>query len=204
VETLPQREENGARPVGEARSQPAFQLHDLGAYQGLVAGGEHAIIGEVDGVDEATLAALDRVEGTPGFYRRVIIVLGDGASAETYLLIPSRSQVTRSSHVGAEGGDHRSPSGARPLTRYIERACRREDGVSGLSSFKAFVEEVRDRSDLVEVISRDIELRRVGGVLKGLSPFHPGALERIGVARSQHAKQSHLFAGGCKRLLVLP
>jgi len=45
--------------------------------------------------------------------------------------------------------------------------------VSGLSSFKAFVEEVRERSDLVEVIGRDVELRRVGGVLKGLSPFHP-------------------------------
>jgi len=45
--------------------------------------------------------------------------------------------------------------------------------MSGLSSFKAFVEAVRDRSDLVEIISRDIELRRVGSVLKGLSPFHP-------------------------------
>jgi len=45
--------------------------------------------------------------------------------------------------------------------------------MSGLSSFKAFVEEVRERSDLVEVIGRDVELRRVGGVLKGLSPFHP-------------------------------
>lgn len=45
--------------------------------------------------------------------------------------------------------------------------------MSGLSSFKAFVEAVRDRSDLVEVIGRDVELRRVGNVLKGLSPFHP-------------------------------
>ncbi len=45
--------------------------------------------------------------------------------------------------------------------------------MSGLGPFKAFVEEVRDRSDLVEIIGRDVELRRVGGVLKGLSPFHP-------------------------------
>ena len=45
--------------------------------------------------------------------------------------------------------------------------------MSGLGSFKAFVEEVRDRSDLVEIIGRDVELRRVGGVLKGLSPLHP-------------------------------
>lgn len=45
--------------------------------------------------------------------------------------------------------------------------------MSGLDSFKAFVEAVRDRSDLVEVVGRDVELRRVGSVLKGLSPFHP-------------------------------
>jgi DNA primase catalytic core len=41
-----------------------------------------------------------------------------------------------------------------------------------LDAFKTFVQEVRSRNDLVEVISRDVELRRVGTVLKGLSPFH--------------------------------
>jgi gamma-glutamylaminecyclotransferase len=76
----------GARLIGEAKTQPAFQLHDLGPYPGLVAGGEHAIIGELYAVDEATLAALDRLEGTPDFYQRVRIVLADGTSAETYLL----------------------------------------------------------------------------------------------------------------------
>ena len=80
----------GARLIGEARTQPAFQLHDLGAYPGLVAGGEHAIVGEVYAVDEATLAALDRLEGTPDFYRRVSIVLVDDTSAETYLLTPEQ------------------------------------------------------------------------------------------------------------------
>jgi DNA primase catalytic core len=40
-----------------------------------------------------------------------------------------------------------------------------------LDAFKAFVEEVRSRNELVDVIGRDIELRRVGSVLKGLSPF---------------------------------
>jgi DNA primase catalytic core len=44
--------------------------------------------------------------------------------------------------------------------------------VTGRATFKAFVEEVRDRSDLVEVIGRDVELRRAGSTLKGLSPFH--------------------------------
>ena len=54
-----------ARLVGEARTLPAFQLHDLGPYPGLVAGGEHAIVGEVYAVDDATLAALDRLEAPP-------------------------------------------------------------------------------------------------------------------------------------------
>src|SRR6185503_14565334 len=45
--------------------------------------------------------------------------------------------------------------------------------MSGLTAFKAFVEQVRERSDLAETIGRDVELRRVGSVLKGLSPFHP-------------------------------
>jgi len=39
-------------------------------------------------------------------------------------------------------------------------------------AFKAFIEAVRDRSDLVDVIGRDVELRRAGSTLKGLSPFH--------------------------------
>lgn len=44
--------------------------------------------------------------------------------------------------------------------------------MTGLSSFKVFVEQVREQSDLVEIIGRDVELRRIGNVLKGFSPFH--------------------------------
>jgi DNA primase catalytic core len=44
--------------------------------------------------------------------------------------------------------------------------------VNGLATFQAFVEEVRSRSDLVEIVGRDVQLRRAGSALKGLSPFH--------------------------------
>lgn len=44
--------------------------------------------------------------------------------------------------------------------------------VTGFAAFRAFLEEVRGRVELVEVVRRDVELRRVGQVLKGLSPFH--------------------------------
>ena len=80
----------GARLVGEAWTKPAFRLHDLGPFPGLVAGGEQAALGEVYAVDEATLAALDRLEDHPRLYRRTSIVLAGGANVETYLLAPEQ------------------------------------------------------------------------------------------------------------------
>ena len=80
----------GARLVGEARTKPAFWLHDLGPFPALVAGGEHAVLGEVYAVDEAVLAALDRLEDHPRLYRRTSIVLANRSSVETYLLTPKQ------------------------------------------------------------------------------------------------------------------
>jgi DNA primase catalytic core len=39
--------------------------------------------------------------------------------------------------------------------------------------FRDFVEQVRGRSDLAEVVGADVELRPAGSTLKALSPFHP-------------------------------
>lgn len=75
-----------ARFVGPARTPPRFALHDLGAFPGLVAGGEHAVEGEVYIVGPDTLARLDQLEGHPRFYRRAPIALEDGTTVETYLL----------------------------------------------------------------------------------------------------------------------
>lgn len=80
---------HGAHLVGAATTPPAFRLHDLGAFPGLVRGGEHAVAGEVYAVDEVTLASLDRLEDHPRFYRRTSIVLADGAQVQTYLLPPA-------------------------------------------------------------------------------------------------------------------
>ncbi|MEO7736438.1 MAG: gamma-glutamylcyclotransferase family protein [Kofleriaceae bacterium] len=80
-----------ARLVGAARTKAAFALHHLGAFPGLVAGGAHAVAGEVYEVDEPTLAALDRLEDHPDFYRRAIIELDDDAQVVSYLLL--RAQV---------------------------------------------------------------------------------------------------------------
>ncbi len=72
--------------LGPARTPPRFALHDLGGFPGLVAGGEHAVDGEVYIVGPDTLARLDQLEGHPRFYRRAPIALEDGCTVETYLL----------------------------------------------------------------------------------------------------------------------
>ncbi len=81
-----------ARFVAEARTKPRFELRDLGAYPAMVDGGAQAIAGEVYEVDEATLLALDQLEGHPRFYQRTRIDLEDGASAEAYLLRPDQAE----------------------------------------------------------------------------------------------------------------
>ena len=80
----------GAEFVGAARTPPGYALRDLGAFPGLVDGGEHAVDGEVYLVGPDTLARLDRLEGHPSWYRRVPIALDDGSTVETYLLPPDR------------------------------------------------------------------------------------------------------------------
>ncbi|MFI5302134.1 MAG: gamma-glutamylcyclotransferase [Polyangiales bacterium] len=76
----------GALCIGDARTEPRFTLHDLGAFPGLVAGGASHVHGDVYAVDAGTLAALDRLEGHPRYYRRAPIRLEDGREVETYLL----------------------------------------------------------------------------------------------------------------------
>src|SRR5512143_1106666 len=39
-------------------------------------------------------------------------------------------------------------------------------------TFREFVERVRERSDIADVIGSDVQLRRSGSTLKGLSPFN--------------------------------
>jgi gamma-glutamylcyclotransferase (GGCT)/AIG2-like uncharacterized protein YtfP len=76
----------GAQLLCDAATPPRFQLHDLGAYPGMVRRGKHAVAGELYEIGEAMLAALDRLEDHPRFYRRTTIVLDGGRRVQTYLL----------------------------------------------------------------------------------------------------------------------
>ena len=75
-----------ARFLDKTRTDAAFDLLDLGEYPGLVAGGETAVEGELFEIDEATLHAVDQLEGHPYLYQRTTILLEDGSEAIAYLL----------------------------------------------------------------------------------------------------------------------
>lgn len=95
--TLLQGESNstllrGAEFVGKSKTKPEFELVDFGPYPAMIPDGNTAIKGEVYLVDNLQLARIDRLEGYPGFYRRVKIELHDGTPVYAYLL--SRAQVT--------------------------------------------------------------------------------------------------------------
>jgi gamma-glutamylaminecyclotransferase len=79
-----------ARFVSEARTEPCYELFDLGPFPAMSTGGETAVCGEVYAVDDATLARLDRLEGHPNFYQRARILLDDGQAVQTYLMDRAR------------------------------------------------------------------------------------------------------------------
>jgi gamma-glutamylaminecyclotransferase len=81
----------GAPALGEARTEAAYELVDAGGYPAMVSGGTTAIVGEVYAVKGATLAAVDRLEDHPSFYRRTPIRLMDGRPVEAYLLDRDRA-----------------------------------------------------------------------------------------------------------------
>lgn len=74
-----------ARRIGAARTEPRYDLLDLGAFPGMATGGATSIAGEVYEVDRPTLARLDRLEGHPRFYIRSQIRLENGEEVATYI-----------------------------------------------------------------------------------------------------------------------
>ena len=77
---------HGATTLGGGRTAAAYELVDAGGFPAMISGGATAVVGEVYAVDGTTLAAIDRLEDHPNFYRRTPIRLADGRWAEVYLL----------------------------------------------------------------------------------------------------------------------
>lgn len=69
--------------IGEAVTEEAFHLCELGAFPGMLEADEHEgdpllVSGEVWEVDEKTFASLDRLEGHPTFYKRRTLDTSEG------------------------------------------------------------------------------------------------------------------------------
>jgi gamma-glutamylcyclotransferase (GGCT)/AIG2-like uncharacterized protein YtfP len=91
--TLRAGESNHALLAGSPRldddhTAPRYTLLDLGAYPGLVEGGDTAVVGETYVVDAPTRARLDALEDHPRLYRRTEFTLASGRVAELYVLDP--------------------------------------------------------------------------------------------------------------------
>jgi gamma-glutamylcyclotransferase (GGCT)/AIG2-like uncharacterized protein YtfP len=76
---------DGMRFVRESRTEAAFTLLDLGPFPALREGGTTAVVGEVYEVTAEQLAVLDRFEGVPRLYERIMIRLEDGEMANAYV-----------------------------------------------------------------------------------------------------------------------
>jgi gamma-glutamylaminecyclotransferase len=82
----------GAQFAGEAETEAAFDLVDLGRYPALVFGGATAVAGELYWVTKRVITALDEFEGHPDLYRRDRIKLADGRFVEAYLFDTDRTR----------------------------------------------------------------------------------------------------------------
>jgi gamma-glutamylaminecyclotransferase len=101
-----------ARFLSEARTEPRFELVDLGAYPGLVRGGSRSVAGELYEVGRALLVELDAFEGHPDLFRRARVLLEGRARAHAYLFPRERAAgVPR-----IESGSYRHAPRARTTT----------------------------------------------------------------------------------------
>jgi gamma-glutamylaminecyclotransferase len=72
--------------LGVGQTEPEFTMLNLGAFPGVIDGGDTSITGEIYDVTPTELRRLDQLEGHPDFYRRTPIELVDGTEVEVYLL----------------------------------------------------------------------------------------------------------------------
>jgi len=100
-----------ARPLGEGKTLPAYDLVDLGTTGALVPGGIAAVTGELYAIEPAALAELDVSRGHPILSQRISIRLSDGRDAQAYTIRPEQSAGRRR----VLSGDWRTRRGATGL-----------------------------------------------------------------------------------------
>jgi gamma-glutamylaminecyclotransferase len=79
------RELEGASFEGRTSTSNGYALYMVSGYPALVRTERGRVHGELYTVSDEQLLKLDAFEGVPDWYRREIVVLGDGTEAEGYV-----------------------------------------------------------------------------------------------------------------------
>lgn len=94
----------GARFVGDARTQPRYTLVELGVHAGLLDEGSAAIAGELYELDRRGMLACDKHCDHPARFHRAPVELADGTRAYAYFVHADQARARRRLH----GGDWRA------------------------------------------------------------------------------------------------
>jgi gamma-glutamylcyclotransferase (GGCT)/AIG2-like uncharacterized protein YtfP len=78
----------GAELLGQASTEPLFQLVDLGVYAAMIPDGKVAVHGELYAASLETRRAIDIARQVPILFQRATIRLTDGSDAEAYVMAP--------------------------------------------------------------------------------------------------------------------
>jgi gamma-glutamylcyclotransferase (GGCT)/AIG2-like uncharacterized protein YtfP len=123
----------GARAVGPAKTEPCFDLVDLGAQVALALGGTTAVEGEVYALAPALLATIDVFKGHPVVHKRRRVRLDDGREVEAYTLDADQARGRRRIRSGSFRA-HATPAAPPPRDHAWSRWARGRGGGQGTPS----------------------------------------------------------------------
>ncbi len=77
---------DGARLVGEFRTETAYELMNMGPFPAMVEGGATAVAGEVYAIGARKIPQLDDYEDCPRLFYRSAVRLQQGPAAQAYFI----------------------------------------------------------------------------------------------------------------------
>ncbi len=94
--------------IGEAKTNEDYHIYNQGAFPGLVKDAtiEGGVHGELFEVSEECMKALDYYEGVGhGLYRREVVLLEDGSTATSYLMLRANKSRRIASGIWGQHGE---------------------------------------------------------------------------------------------------
>ncbi|RYZ07295.1 MAG: gamma-glutamylcyclotransferase [Myxococcales bacterium] len=114
----------GAPLLGPASTSPEHTLVDLDFYPAMLASGQVAVHGEIYGITRHLRFKLDVHHQCPALFRRVMVKLSDGTTAETYVMDEDKVRGKRRLRAGSWRGrfePRKSSVPPGPMTEYARK-----------------------------------------------------------------------------------